>query len=323
MKKILLFLISVFCFACGESEEKKNDVSYALSQINEEDKKVLEELFRSLFIQGPFSYTLLDKKPMGTIDYSFNFAFNVTPSKFHTRNALIAYKGMKVWEKYKHLFPSKNFYFFVYSHQQANDYVFGFTLLSKPKVLEIIKKNISFFKDFANHSSETPEQVLEMLCANKFYKFDTEKDEKYHKTLGLLLGYSKESVEAFCRIQVLSQILTGLPYDTSLLVNRERYLDIIKNTKKLDKELLNNSPHGNINKSAIEEFDYLLNHMKFVKTTSDPNPLFPIIYPGYMSLENDQDTEKMKVSYDEIKQKLVDIYSSENFLEVVLSLLTS
>ena len=61
---------------------------------------------------------------------------------------------------------------------------------------------------------------------------------------------------------MLSQILTGLPYDVAQLDHRERYIDITQNMKKIDKELLNKAPHGSIKKSSIKEFDFLVNNSK-------------------------------------------------------------
>lgn len=129
-------------------------------------------------------------------------------------------------------------------------------------------------------------------------------DIQMHRKMGELLGYPKEDIDVFCEKSQLELLVQYFPYEIG-------DMDFFQRNRKIKCDDLTN-----LNEDPISKLGALEKKLKFIPFFIEDNPLFPTRPHGCCSLSErtPSHTEWMW------KQKLVDLYNSDNFLGEVLTL---
>ena len=319
MKRLLVALTFsvqlLFGLSAGES------VASRVELIPKEDRRTLSQFFRRLFSHSDFSYTLLGRKPMGSIDYSLDLIaapqFYKDPQELLFLMALDK-KGWEVWEKYAPLF-SLNKYCFI-KIQQEN--FFGFILVNREKALEVISGSLADFQKLVRNKLNAGD-ILSMICEGRFGYYHSNEIclSTYYKAIGLLYGYGEENVQAFIQRELMFETLKTFPFDlTHLPVDKGACLEMEENTKSCKCCSLN----GSILFSSITlDLITLMNQTCLIGTQKKQNPFYPLKKSCFLGYKDHAVTQKIVKSYDELDEEILKINEAENFLEIVLEMLTS
>lgn len=171
-----------------------------------EDRLALDSFFRLLVFRSTFGYVLYGDKPMSMVSYvgSYSSRFRdyggVRYSHLSVANSILR-DGWRVWKKYCHLFPAKNYYIHEFNREN-----------SKFVSLLIINKT-AFGNAIANHRSEliqrfgsqiNAEKIFEQcLSSESLYGADLEDD---HYLLGILFGYGRHNAQLFQKREELEKL---------------------------------------------------------------------------------------------------------------------
>jgi|GEM_PF-2346968 hypothetical protein len=190
---VILLICCVFIVIAYSTQQSTisggNRVQKALSKISKEDYAQLEQLFRILFFENYFAYTLFGSKPMTYHGAFYEQPIHVTID--NPNSELIFLTNWKIWEKYSKLpeFKSENFVF-IYEKRPE---LFGIHFISKRNILSCVRDNIDIFKDILG-SEINPEKVLQAIeTSNDIYETlgDT------HLLYGILFGFGTQNAIAF------------------------------------------------------------------------------------------------------------------------------
>ena len=125
-----------------------------------------------------------------------------------------------------------------------------------------------------------------------------------HRKLGTMLGFDEKDVEGFCEERELELVMEYLPFDSQKLVGssepREKIADLLKKYSNTLPEHLTRFEQG----------------FFFQDFCSPVERFFPSGVYGYRSFSRETKDQT------EWKQKVADLYNSENFLEEILTLMT-
>lgn len=322
-KMIFVFLIfmSFLNPLYAEQSYSQNFPSHSIREkmklINARDLAILEDFFHSFFCDNAFAYTLFSSKPMGIGGHYWNFV-DTSDSRYWQAQIVIDFKGWQTWQKYASLFPSYNFCLIkAKPHDPMN---LCFAIINKKRCREVIEEHLSIFQECLGFQA-TVSEILDMVCSDKFDVYRNKKG--YTACLGLLLGYGKvNSLACERRGQLLIQALYRAPYHleglTEKMKNRQGYFHVgLQEKESMDdlKQPINIQP-------VIEELNILSETYKPLAFVDKDN-LCPIKDFRCAGFIDDPETQALKAQYESDYQRLVDIYNAENFLELILTQLSS
>lgn len=161
-----------------------------IDKIPLEDRERLERLFDYLIQNSSIGYTLCGEKPV-SIENTFLLGkippehFIVTFNECHAYGILC--RGGDAWDRYSHLFSSKNFVLRYISDENM------FALINIKATRKVIEENLDLFQKYTN-SKQTAQEFLNEVCFPK----DKEYLGYYNESLlGILLGYGRNNAVAF------------------------------------------------------------------------------------------------------------------------------
>ncbi len=286
--------------------------------IEPKDRLILEDFFRNLFQDNAFAYTLFGPKPMGFNRRSWNFV-DTSSSKGMQVRILIDFIGWQTWQKYASLFPSQNFC--LKKDQPLDPTDLGFTIINKQRCREVIAQYLPSFQACFDQQ-KTVQEIFDIICHHDFFEFYGDK-KGFISCLGLLLGYGEKNSQACEKINyLLIQTLYQAPYHlkglTEKMKNRQGYFHM-----------------GLQQKSSVEGLEQPLTIQPIIEELNELNKAYKpitLVHKEYLcpirdfrcaGFIDDPETQALQVQYESIYQKLVDIYNAENFLEIVLTQLSS
>jgi hypothetical protein len=299
----------------------KQEVEIRLHSLPFEERASLTKFFRRLFYHGDFAYTLLGRKPMGSIDYNLNLLafpkFYKEPEK-HLLLMALDKKGWRIWEQYKDLFPMKRYSFIKVEY----DTFFGILLINKEKAHAVIKENLSLFQRLVGKKLHA-KKILKLLCNGQFGYYHSNNTYcllDYYEALGLLYGYGKENVRAFIKRAQLSQNLRSLPIEIKILPSKVvNYIEMedspitcSKCRPQNDFEIM----------PLVCELNVLLENVQLIKGTNKNNPFLPLQKSLFLGNEQLDQTRAVIENYDDLNETILKIYESDKFLETILGMLT-
>lgn len=315
------FLFAVNLFASLGAEESILPIGTRVKSIPCEERQLLSRFFKRLFYHGDFSYTLLDSKPMGSIDYNLNLLvspqFYKDPEK-HLFLMALDEKGWSIWEQYKALFPMKKYSFIKVNYGTF----FGFLLINKEKSYAVIEENLTLFQELVGRKI-CVRKILRLLCDGKFgyYHSNSPCLFTYYEALGLLYGYGRDNVNSFIKRAQLSQKLRSLPLEIKTLPKE------VVNCIEMEDTLTACSKYQH--ESALEikllayELKTLLDRTQLIKGTKKYNPFFPMKRSLFLGNKECYQTQAIIKNHDKLNDTILKIHESDNFLETILDMLTS
>lgn len=302
---LTFFVCSLLCLTHHEvqgANKPLETVKDKIDQINAEDRHSLELFFKALIVEGDFAFTLFADKPMSSTDHLIDVNSNL---------AAIEYLGWRVWTQYRHLFSFPTFCLVF----ENRTFGFGFRLVNKIKCLEVINRYPMEFKTCFQF--QNPENLVKDICTPEFF-LTTRKLKLSYLCLGLLFGYGEESARVFDRRMQLFQTLADCPLlDLETLNKDDRKYIYSWKTTKLEDDL----PIFSV-KEVIDELNDIKKHFTFSLLTTTENQISPIINVGFVTYQKEPELKVMQERYDEVYKKIIEIYYSENFLEIILTRLT-
>jgi hypothetical protein len=191
----LQYLIGILCTLYSCYLFGSQNIREIIATIPTNDQVPLEKLFRILFNNANFSYTLFGDKPMSLEVYSTALfdeedIFSQTELRFRKR--------WETWKKYAYLFPIKQ-YLLIENPSDRKD-IIDIYFINKNSFINKVNEHLSLFQQ-AFGEDITGSFLLEKI----------EKDPKIlstfdaHQTLlGILLGYGKHNACLFAERHQLS-----------------------------------------------------------------------------------------------------------------------
>lgn len=297
----------------------KREIETRINSIPLEEREILEHFFRRLFYHGDFAYTLLDRKPMGSIDYNLELLacpqFYKAPEN-HLFLMALDKKGWNIWEKYKDLFPMKKYSLIKVEH----DTFFGILLINKEKVATIIKKNLSLFQELVGKKLHA-RKILKLLCSGTWYYHSNSPCLLiYYKAIGLLYGYGKDNVRWFVKRAQLSQNLRSLPIEMKAFSSNVIHCIEMEDSSVCSKCQLQNDFEI---KTLSSELNVLLKKVQLINGTNKNNPFLPLRKSLFLGNEQLAQTKSIIEGYEKLNKIILKIYESDKLLETVLEILTS
>jgi hypothetical protein len=326
---LLFFLIAIFNCWVGPSGEDKTTcqqihissfIREKMNSIDPVDLPYMEDLFRHLFVEESFAFTLFGSKPMSIGGVFGGISCDERGSKIMQTLKVIEFLGWETWQKYAHLFPSKNFYFDAPNFKDNPD-CGGYRIVNKKSCEDIIKNHLSTFQECIG-KEKTIQDILENICSPSFF-ITCENKKKMTTCFGLLFGYGEKNSQACERRNVLLiQALYQAPYHleglNERMKNRQEYFHVGLQPKESIEGL--EQPFSI--QSVIEGLNELQRTYRPIALVEE-NYLCPIGDVRCAGMSEDPETKALQEQYQNIRQKLVDIYNAENFLELVLTQLSS
>ena len=272
----------------GNTDRTKEWVHQCLNALSAQERGDLTSLFRSLFLNSGFDYTLFDERPM-----AFSAYFTRVPSmNVHCGFTYPPEDAWwKTWEKYRDFFPMKRFALITtqdYLHNSVRIYLINKKLYFK--VLASARPN----SQWVVNSGKTLEELSKI-----FHDFTIEELPNYHELLGILLGFGENNANLFYRRDLLENILSGKhpEYGKSVLM-------------------------GNLDRFQ-KELDQINNTLTFMQLPNTYTHLQMVRPLGFLVDNTTMETKKLKVKLQKARDKISAIYSQGNFLEITLEKLIS
>lgn len=266
----------------------KKQVLENLALLTPQERSDLDALFRELFLRGCFAYTLFDERPM-----AFTAYFTKTP--YENIHAGFLYppiaKWWDTWEKYKHLFPLRNFEFIITQDAQHNSVCIYFINLKLYN--EFIEKTQPNTR-WVTNSRKSVQELKQILK-----KFQIVKLPNYIEVLGILLGYGEDNAYLFYRRKELEDTLDrkNQAYNQALI-------------------------HGHLDKFR-EELDQLNRKLVPIKYPQSVKRLEILYPPAFLVDIHTLETKKIIQQFTIAHKRITKLYSYNNFLEITLEKLTS
>ncbi len=291
-----------------------------LRTLPEDDVMALDLFFHQLFASDSFAYTLFGDKPMAVVDCMPLMQLQFHPSKNGLRYLAIMHRGIKVWKKYQHLFPLNRFSFIGY---EKPDYsVFGLALFDRDKVHNLYQQHSDLFDPIFG-GEEGITRALQMSLEE--WNETCKNMPAYHTCIGLLLGFGVNNSQTFGRKVEVHRLLRAAPFHLENL-NTKDAVDLLsrhKNQIGPVETLSTFDLSHDVIQHSIEHLNALRLNYKFQLATQREKALSPIDVIGFGAVLNDPDMLHIQDAFDSIRQRLVEIYYSEDFLEIILTQLTS
>lgn len=326
LNMIYVFLVIIICFNTlysNDSEQIKSRlpisilVQEQIKLFDAKDFSILKDFFYIMFRDNAFAYTLFSAKPMGIGGYAWDFV-DASSNHYQQTRMMIVFKGWQVWQKYAHLFPSQNFY--LIKSNPSNSTNLCFTIINKKRCEQVITEHLPVFQEWLG-SQATVQKILDIVCSDQLELYNTKKG--FTACLGILLGYGKvNSLGCERRSQLFIQALYRAPYHleglTERMKSRQGYFHIGLQRKGSMEGL--EQPISI--QGVIEELNILNETYKPIAFVAKDN-LCPVRDFRCAGFKDDPETQMLKIQYESDYQKLVDIYNADNFLELILTQLSS
>ncbi len=293
-------------------------VQEKMKLIDSQDLIILKDFFQGLFFSDSFAYTLFGPKPMADVG-SFLDSIDISLNEKEKWQTVINFVGWKTWQRYAHLFPSSHFCFLEATTSHSPNF-FSLILINKERCRVVIEHYLPTFQTCFGHQ-KTVDELLQMVCSPDFLTVYNKK-EGFGFCVGLLFGYGKRNSQAFERRNLLMNILYQVPYDSHLLdtyLQKKQeyfYLGLQKKTVDISQ------PQPLTIHPIIAELKELKKSYKPISLINK-SLLCPISTPVFIAFEDDEETKALQQQYESIYQKIVDVYTADNFLEIVLTQLSS
>lgn len=318
---LFIFTFHLFASLSAKDLALEQEIAIRLHSLSFEERESLTKFFRRLFYHGDFAYTLLGRKPMGSIDYNLDLLafpqFYKEPEK-HLFLMALDKKGWRIWEQYKDLFPMKRYSLIKVEH----DTFFGILLINKEKAHVVIKENLPLFQELVGKKLHA-RKVLQLLCDGQFgyYHSNAPCSLTYYEALGLLYGYGKENVRAFIKRAQLSQNLRSLPIEIKTLPSKVMHCIEMEDSPTVCSKC---RPQKDLEIAPLAcELNVLLEKVQLIKGTSKNNPFLPLQKSLFLGNEQLEQTQAIIKDYDDLNKTILEIYESDKFLEAILGMLTS
>lgn len=306
--------------ATQKHELGQPNVRKILSDLPVQDVADLHAFFHRLFASGDFAYTLFGDKPMALVDYmpSLQLQFHATQNSL--RSLSVVYRGSKVWDKHKHLFPTNKFCFVVY--EDTDGKVLGFVLFDTEKVHKLFQQYPDLLKSVFVSEEEvatylqTPSWVVRETCKNW---------PAYHTAVGVLLGYGLENSLAYGEKVALTDRFNKAPLRLQDLKAKDTSSGPLMQLETVARNGTS-SPldlSGVALRLSLKQLNYFRLEHRFCTASQRETALSPIPIPGFGAFPNNDETRQIQQAFDKVRERLVEIYYSEDFLETVLTRLTS
>lgn len=297
----------------------KKKIEIRINSIPFEEREILTKFFRRLFYHGDFAYALLDRKPMGSIDYNLDLLgcpqFYKTPEN-HLFLMALDKRAWNVWEKYQDLFPMKK-YSLIKVEQGT---FFSILLINKEKASAIIKKNLSLFQELVGKKFQA-RKILKLLCNGAWYFHSNSQCLlTYYKALGLLYGYGKDNVGWYVKRAQLSQNLRSLPIEIKSFSSKVKNCIGMEDSSICSKCQLSNDFEI---ESLSSELNILLEKVQLINGTNKNNPFLPLQKSLFLGNERLDQTKSIIKGYEELNKKILRTFESDKLLETILEMLTS
>lgn len=265
----------------------------ALQQIPKEDRICLRDFFKGLVGQGSFAMTLFGQKAATCFDYPPHLLLRMNDQTLQTR-FILELKGWRIWEKYKDLFNIKNYIFINLPYEYPS-----ILFVHKEKTHSVLTEHNDFFRNYFSKDPLT--EKIDHFLMNAFVRnFHI---HNFHIVQGLLLGYQWESCLDFQERLRIEDTLAYFPYDVD-----EEFMGC----SAAPESLLDGYPENLMKKQLQFKENFSIKH-----NWPATNPFFCTSSPGYMAFHIPYDP-----SVHEIKQKIAQLYNSEQFLEDFIEMLT-
>ncbi|MFZ4772778.1 MAG: hypothetical protein ACOYK9_02155 [Chlamydiia bacterium] len=289
-KIIITFLLVGFFSLNFKIYSEKAPIGQKLEKIPHKDRLILERLFKRLLSYGEFASTLFGKKPGSHTLYHSVYSFDYYPDQKIDFVSLLDYQGWKTWLKYQDLFSIENYYFSKSLELEEKSLAVSFDFIFKPAF-----EALTLHEPLLNEATASDLSLL-----SPKYKSNI---KVLHTFYGLTFGYPKNDITTFTKCEQLSETLSFFPYEkgeqTSIIYPVSELLDG-------DSEDLVDA-YENLQKSFQLRYSW----------DPEENPFFcskPYVFRS-LSLAATSPT------IEALKQKIVDLYNSDHFLEDFLEIL--
>lgn len=303
LKRILLLGSCCFflCLSVFLLTNKRSSVASKIQEIPVCDRSAIDTFFRIFLLKNAGAYVLFGDKPAAFDAYFIASAEEIISSGERTvwENMQLR-KGWEVWEKYKHLFPSKRF---LLQSRLTDDDRVEIVLLHKQRVIHIIEENLTDFQRVLGIDIAASD-VLERYEQRNLPFFDVL--NRHHALLGIVLGFGKRN--------------------SWLFQNRER---IWKGSRRQSK----NAPPFHLKSiqtpsqgfsTLEEEHQYYADTLTGAFAEGNMRKFYKFLYfPGFVVDPASAETHALQKKYTEEHTQIHKAYSHGNFLEVTLTQLCS
>lgn len=249
------FLLFLFLIASLQLQAKNE----MLDQIPKEDRQVLELFFKYIIHHSPLGYSLCGQKPVS--EENFTFMSSAIPPFgayifFECYAYSILWKGWECWQRYAHLFPSKNFVLRFVPHYKT------LYLVNKRAAKKAIEENLDLFHKFFD-ASLSSDEILKNICNPK----EKEYLMKNHILLGILYGFGRNNAIGFLGRKHVEKLGNFIPHPHNIYI--QGFLDpnffIINDGTNSVENAQVRRMFGNAKKKMISQFKLENNFETFIK----------------------------------------------------------
>lgn len=159
------------------------------------DKKRLFSFMQMLFTQDSFAYTLLGSKPVSWASYHNPFPFSDWTWFCDSlkKYSCTMRSGWKTWKKYRHLFPSANFWA---EAPKCHPGSISILIVNEERFNNVVNNNKKDFQDVLHRNIA---DGLQLLREAKNRSLMNEVLEGHQALLGIVLGYGRDNSWEFLR----------------------------------------------------------------------------------------------------------------------------
>jgi|SRR5579862_1888730 len=286
--KKLGFFFLLLGFSCFISVVECSNVHCdILKNLSLKEYEELKLLFHYLFAEREFGYTLLGDKPMSfclapvcsvAVSTGEDIFKICFKNRIDLRNALFFLNNLQK-SKIK-----PNYILIVLETRGYPDYVF---FINRSAFAQVFNSNIGAFKRAFGHKI-TCESFLE---AFQNERIDLDEFFQEHDLLGIMFGYGRHNAQLFERRQMLVCGRTKIPY--TLRPKPSRAFSTVE-----------------------EEIGFLNQHLKLIH--SNDLGLSKLDQVHFAADHDSLETKKLRKHYRATRQKLTNLFSNENWFEMIL-----
>ncbi len=259
-----------------------------VSALSPEEKRNLETLFRNLFLDKQFGYTLLGDKPASVTGH-----FKVIPPGNMHPMAYTFNQEWETWEKQKLAFD--HYLLLQRPHPKVKD-LRSITFINKRAFLEVVRENIDLFQERLGALVSAEGLLEEIEHSSLDLKAILYEDEALY---GIVLGYGRHNALLF-----------------------KRYFELFSSVDRVQASDYPFSPKIPRRKnffSLQEELKYLERKLSSPPEKCSP---FSLVAPVYFGGDpEDEQTEVLREKYRELRKKITAFYSEGNCFEKTLEIL--
>lgn len=264
-----------------------------------DERKSLDLFFRISFAFDGLGYTLFGDKPMTAVCYydpkgKSRSIYGFLDSTFYSLSPgyLRMYHGWKTLQKYKHLFPLKDYGLIQCKNFIDNDFAIAL-FINKKAILETVECHLEDFRKVLGHEI-TPEILLGRILTSDDVFGDVLKN--HQGLIGTLLGFGRDNAWLFQRREEIDPCILKMRFSLKKLGMQTSNHEINRLNEKL------------------QGFD--------PREVLDFNPLF-LRLPGFVADLDTEKTKQLKIKYERQYRRIVSHYRKADFLEATLEQMTS